>query len=246
MRRITACLGMALLLAACTTPVGVPLAGGVASSLVASPPVQPSVGATAVYRVINAYSGQAQGEIRYRVDQADAARVVVAVTTNSPYAGFLPHSEIYTAEGNWLRHPVVNHDYPTDYVFAPPYPAYPFPLDFGKSWSARVNATNTATGRAKNMLVYGKVAGGERVSTPAGTFDTIKIVRTVYAGDAEIFLSQTVITETDWYAPALGRTVRVERRSHWHDAGRSARRGDEPVRGDWSVHELVSYTPAIK
>jgi hypothetical protein len=67
----------------------------------------------------------------------------------------------------------------------------------------------------------------------------------VYAGDAEVFVTQTVITETDWYAPAIGRAVRLERRSHWYDAGRITRRGD-PMRGDWSVYELVSYTPAAK
>lgn len=246
MRRIPAVVSMALLLAACATPVGVPLADGVASKLVASPPAQPAVGATAIYRVINAYSGQAQGEIHYRVDQVGADRVMVSVTTNSAYAGS-PHPEVYTAEGNWLRHPVLNHDYPTDYLFAPPYPAYPFPLDVGKSWSSRVNATNPATGRAKGMRVDGEVAGGERVTTPAGTFDTIKIVRTVYAGDAEIFLSQTVITEIDWYAPALGRAVRIERRSRWADVGRTTRgMGGDWVRGDWSVYELVAYTPATR
>ena len=97
------------------------------------------------------------------------------------------------------------------------------------------------------MRVYGEVAGGERISTPAGTFDTIKIVRTVYAGDAEIFVSQTVTTEWEWFAPALGRAVRIERRSRWVDAGRTTRgAGGGWVRGDWSVRELVAYTPAIK
>ena len=251
MRPILVCLGIGLLLAGCATQVGVPLGGGVARILVASPPALPAAGATAVYRVINAYNGEAQGEIQYRVDQVGAGQVVVAVTTNSAYAG-LPHTEVYTAEGSWLRHPVVNHDHPTDYDFAPPYPAYPFPLDFGKSWSLRVNATNPATGRVNSVRVDGQVAGGERVNTPAGTFDTIKIVRTVYAGDFEIFLKETIISEIDWYAPALGRAVRTERKSGWFDAGRASEGGgifggnDGWVRGDWSVYELVSYTPAVK
>ena len=243
MRRTAAWLGMGLLLAACATPVGVPLADGVASALVASRPTLPTVGATAAYRVINGYDGEAKGEIRYRVDHVGADRVVVSVTASSPQAG-LPHTGEYTAEGNWLHHPILNHDYPADHLFAPPYPAYAFPLDIGKSWSLRINATNLASGRARNLRVDGEVAGGERISTPAGTFDTIKIVRTVYAGDAEVFKTQTVTTETEWYAPALGRAVRVERRSRWYDAGLSGRRGDNAIRGDWSVHELVGYTPA--
>lgn len=242
-----ACLGIGLLLAGCATQVGVPIGGAVASVLVALRPALPAAGDTAVYRVINAYSGEVQGEIRYHVDRVDAGQVVVAVTTNSAYAG-LPHTEVYTAEGNWLRHPVVNHDWPTDYDFAPPYPAYPFPLDFGKSWSLRVNATNPATGRVNSVRVDGQVAGGERVTTPAGTFDTIKILRTVYAGDYETFVKETIITEIDWYAPALGRAVRTDRNSRWIDAGRASGRGlfGSESRGDWTVYELVSYTPTAK
>lgn len=239
-RRILTCMGMALLTAGCAAEVGVPLAEGVAAKMVASPPALPAVGATAVYRVVNGYNGDELGQLRYRVDHAGGDWVVVAVTANSPYLGF-SHREEYTAEGNWLHHPILNHDYPTDYRFAPPYPAYAFPLDIGKSWSSQVSATNVATGKAKSMRVYGKVAGGARISTPAGTFDTIRIVRTVYAGDAEVFITQTVTTETDWYAPSIGRAVRIERRSRWYDAGRGARWGANAVQGDWNVLELVGY-----
>lgn len=251
MRRVFAYLGITLLLAGCATPVGTPIVGTAASVLVATPPALPAVGDTAVYRVINAYNGEVQGEIQYRVDTVDAGRVVVNVNPTTAYAG-LPHTAVYTAEGNWLHHPVVNHDRPTDYDFAPPYPAYPFPLDFGKSWSQRVNATNPATGRVNSVRVDGRVAGGERVTTPGGTFDTIKVVRIVYAGDFDGFLKETIISEIDWYAPALSRAVRSERNSTWFDASRaSGRRGifggnDGWFRGDWNVYELVSYTPAAK
>jgi hypothetical protein len=67
----------------------------------------------------------------------------------------------------------------------------------------------------------------------------------VYAGDAETFLSQTVISETDWYAPALGRSVRIETKSRWADTGRTTKGlGGNWVRGDWNVYELVRYSPA--
>lgn len=252
MWRILACMSMAALLAACATPAGTPLDAAAASLLISSPPLPPVPGDTAVYRVINAYSGETQGEIRYRVDRVDARRVVVEVNTTSAYAG-PSHTAVYTAEGNWLRHPVVNHDQPTEYEFAPPFPAYPFPLDFGKSWSISVRATNPANGRVNRVRVDGHVAGGERVTTPGGTFDTLKIVRTIYAGDDDVFRKETVITEIDWYAPVLGRAVRSERKSGWFDAGRLSEGGgvffnlnDGWVRGDWSVRELIRYLPAGK
>jgi hypothetical protein len=117
------------------------------------------------------------------------------------------------------------------------------PLDSGKSWSTRVSATNPASGRRTSVRVDGDVLGTERITTPAGAFDTIKITRKVYAGDWETFTMETNIVETDWYAPALGRPVRTERNSSYMDQQRCGKPAGActPVRGDWFVFELVKY-----
>jgi len=91
------------------------------------------------------------------------------------------------------------------------------------------------------VRVDGNVLGSERVTVPAGAFDTFKIRRRIYAGDFDGPRSQTNITETEWYAPALGRAVRLERNSEFMDQNRCS---DEmssctPVRGDWFLFELV-------
>jgi len=241
-RALTALL-LALLSGGCAAPVGHSLDGPVTRALIETRPATPAAGDIAVYRVINAYNGEVRGEIRYRVDKVESASVVVSVSASSPYLG-VPPTEVYTMEGNWLRHPVVNHDRPTDYDFAPPYPAYPFPLDIGKSWSMRVNATNPMTGQIRSVRVDGQVLGAERISTPAGTFDTIKIRRLVYAGDWEGPLRETQILQLDWYAPALGRSVRAESNSQWMDLSRCSRSGCAVFRGDWDVLELVSHSAA--
>ena len=239
-----------LLLAGCAAPGSTPYSVPLASPLV-GPPAQPArAGDTFVYQMRNAYNGELRGDVQYRVDKTDGDRAIVAVTTNSPYAG-LPHTEIYTIDGNWLRHPLVNHNQVVDYDFAPLFPAYPFPLEPGKTWSMRVNATNPLTGRMHSVRVDGAVLGGERITTPAGTFDAVKIRRRIYAGDWEGFLQETNIVELDWYAPALGRPVRVEINSSWLDTSRSPGgggifgggilRSNQLMRGDWSVFELVSY-----
>jgi hypothetical protein len=177
-----------------------------------------AVGDTFIYRVVNGYSHEARGNIQYHIDKVDADRLMVSFTTDIPGFG-TPHAEVYTSDGNWLRHPVTNHDAPTEYEFSPPYPAYVFPLEAGKSWSLRVTATNPATGKHSSVRVDGEVLGSERISTPAGTFDTIKVKRSIYAGDAEYFRGETNISETDWYAPALGRAVRSESESAFRDPG---------------------------
>ena len=205
----------------------------------------PAAGDTFVYRVINGYNNEARGQIRYRIDKVDADRIVVLVTTDNPALG-PARTEVYTKEGNWLRHPVINHDQPVEYEFAQAYPAYVLPLDSGNSWSMRVNATDPASGRRNSVRVDGAVLGSERISTPAGVFDTIKVRRRVYAGDWDGFRFETNITETDWYAPALGRAARMESNSSYMHPERC---GDQlsactPIRGDWHVFELLEASTA--
>ena len=200
----------------------------------------PAAGDSWSYRVVNRYNGEVRGNIQYRVDKVDADRVAVAVTSDLPALG-LPSTEIYTADGRWIRHALINHDQPVVYDFQQPYPAYDFPLAAGKTWSSRVNAVNPANGRQARVRVDGDVLGSERVTVPAGAFDTFKIRRRIYAGDFDGPRSQTNITETEWYAPALGRAVRLERNSGFMDQNRCS---DEmsactPVRGDWLLFELV-------
>ena len=201
----------------------------------------PAAGDTYVYRLLNGYSNEPGGQLSYRVDKIDAGRVMMAVTPDTAGIG-AARTEIYTNDGNWLRHTVVNHDQPTEYDFASPYPAYQFPLEAGKSWSLRVDATNPASGQRASVRVDAEVMGSERIRVPAGEFDTIKVRRMVYAGDAESFRKETSIQEIDWYAPALGRAVRTASTSIYRDASRS--RCCQFIRGDWDIYELVALPPA--
>ena len=200
----------------------------------------PAAGDSWAYSVANGYNREILGRLEYRVESVAAERVTVALTTNVALLG-RPRSEVYTLDGNWLRHALINHDQPVEYEFAKPYPAYVFPLDIGKSWSVRVPATNSATGKRVSVRVDGDVLGTERITVPAGAFDTIKLRRRIYAGDWDGRRAETNITEIEWYAPALGRAVRADTKSDYWDPQRCT---DEmsactPVRGDWHVFELV-------
>lgn len=218
-----------------------------AAVVAAAAAAAPATGDTWAYRVANGYNHEVQGKIQYRVEKVDADRVAVAVTTDVGALGST-RTEVYTPDGNWLRHVVINHDHPVEYEFSRPYPAYVFPLDSGKSWSLRINATNTATGKRASVRVDGAVLGTERITVPAGTFDTIKVRRRIYAGDWDGARAETQITETDWYAPALGRAVRIDSNSNYMDQGRCS---DEmsactPVRGNWHIFELAEAGSAAR
>ncbi len=219
-----------LLLAAAAAP------GAIAAS---------AAGDSWAYRVINGYNNEVRGNIRYRIDKVEADRVVVAFTNDAVLLG-QPRTELYTPDGNWLRHPLINHDRAVEYEFAQPYPAYMFPLDTGKSWSMRVNAYNPANGKRASVRVDAEVLGTERITVPAGTFDTIKVRRRIYAGDWEGARAETNITEIEWYAPTPGRAIRTDSNSNYMDQDRCS---DEmsacmPVRGDWHIFELVEASAA--
>lgn len=230
--------GLVLLLAGCQAAPVPPLTNPFAQT--DAPRL--AIGDTWVYRISNGYNNEVRGQIRYQVEKVDAGRSVVSATPDNPYLGS-SHTEVYTKEGNWLRRPLTNHDQPVEYEFATAYPAYVFPFEPGQSWSMRVNATNPATGQRNSVRVDGEVLGAERIRVPAGEFDTIKIGRRVYAGDWDFFLHETHIDEIDWYAPALGRPVRMESKSVWQDLSRCDRRGCSWFRGDWNVYELAAFNP---
>ena len=221
----------------------VPLAAaGAAVLMLALGPVAgaagPSPGDTYVYRLVNGYNQQARGHIEYRVDKIDASGVTVTVTPDSSSAGTV-RTETYTKEGNWLRHPLESHGSKVTYKFATAYPAYVFPLDPGQAWSVRINATVLGEKTARSVRVDGKVLRTERIRVPAGEFDTVKIRRLVYPGDPNFDQMETQVIEFEWYAPALGRAVRTERRSEWIEPNRCGIASPCDFHGDWDVLELV-------
>ncbi len=220
---------------------------GLASWVVASAAsgAAPSAGDRWVYRVLNGYNQEVRGKLEYRADKVEADRVAVTVSPDSAALGS-PRTELYGPGGAWLKHALINHDQYVDYEFVQPYPAYDYPLETGKSWSTRVNAINSSTRKRVSVRVDGEVVGAERITVPAGAFDTLKIKRRIYAGDFEGSKAETAITETEWYAPALGRAVRLESNSGYMDQGRCSEdmSACRPVRGDWNIAELAETAAA--
>lgn len=73
----------------------------------------------------------------------------------------------------------------------------------------------------------------------AGEFDTVKIRRLVYPGDPNFDQMETQIIEVEWYALALKRAVRIERRSEWIEPARCGMSAPCDFHGDWDVLELT-------
>ena len=87
---------------------------------------------------------------------------------------------------------------------------YAFPLQAGKTWSASADKMLFSNGKHGKFTLKGEVSGAEKITVPAGTFDTLKIVLHIDAvsTDEDANIGNTV--ETIWYAPAVKRYVKYQ------------------------------------
>ena len=192
------------------------------------------------YRVYDVYTKIDHGLYRYEVKQADANRVVVDVTHDGQVAG----TRVYAPGWNGIDERLPN--VPDQLHFNPPFPAYQYPLEPGKTWYTVVNATNPVTKATYRVHTRAKVVGWERIRVPAGEFDALRVQREVFAGNSTAVKTQEEIRETDWYVPALQMAAITESSSQHFDnsMGGGDGGGEYPlrIRGDWLRGELVRYS----
>lgn len=125
--------------------------------------------------------------------------------------------------------------------FDPPLVRFRFPLTPGERWNQRLrDLDGPPTAPFGPLIRFVTVGGWEEVTTPAGTFDAIRL-RVIMTLDDETFWRwPTQANHLVWYAPAVGGVVREQRRSEWRDKGAQDAVGFHP--GQNGTVELVSYT----
>jgi hypothetical protein len=146
----------AALLAACAT-----LDPGVAWNI---PPAGSS------WQVAQQNTGSYGKDVTFQVSRGETTwQGQQAVTlTNSASGGTI----MVTPDGKWMA--FVGRDGKTAATFDPPI-GYVYPLKVGKTWSTQHKMT-LANGTVNNMTFACKVEDREKVTVPAGTFDTFRIV----------------------------------------------------------------------
>ena len=236
-----------LVLAGCATPLPQTPPAGVTAE-VQAPRIQ--AGTQWTYRVRDGFTDLPRPTEHYRVTEVAGDRVVVTVSRER----INDELEFYDRQWNWLQHRATNLQ---PFVYSPPYPAFAFPLVAGRTWSARLMATDPVTGQRFPLTVDGSVLGWERVKVPAGEFDTLKVRRVVFLQYYESNVrGRSEIVETEWYAPALNVTVRREASARYLSFHAESESGFLRVRGmggdggggprivpdDWLIYELTEYS----
>lgn len=118
---------------------------------------------------------------------------------------------LLNADGQWLRQispagrPAVSFDPPI---------GYRWPLEVGRTWTQRYQATNHLAQQTVAFDTTWTVEAAETIEVPAGSFATLRIRFTDSLGSQDVY----------WYSPKLGLTVKQNlRRSERHPAGPGTR-----------------------
>ncbi len=126
--------------------------------------------------------------------------------------------------------------------FAVPLERYRFPLYAGEIWNQWVDNYNETTRKSGQINRYVRVSGWEKVTTPAGTFDAIRMRVLMHLDDGDAWRWPTQCNYVIWYAPAVGAAVREEKDAEYYEKG-DDRGGGSAVRTQHTVLELVAWSP---
>lgn len=138
-------------------------------------------------------------------------RIVTALGNDRIEATENGSPAIYTAEWNPLETP--------DSRFEPASRAFKFPLAVGDKWRHEGKTLNKATGSDGRSQYEVKVVSQEKITVPAGSFDTYKLVMEGYFTVHNMGNSRSFpFSRTYWYAPSAKASVKIENdapRNNW-------------------------------
>lgn len=195
------------------------------------------VGDRWVYRVRSGYRMPLIYEETQTVTAIDSGGITVAIAGRGPEvafdrierwpsAGRVTQGALFDIETRRFREPLVRYD---------------FPLWPGKRWSRFVDNYNVLTQKEGRINRYVRVEGHERITTPAGTFDAIRMQVIMRLDDDEFWRWPTDCMYTIWYAFEAKASVREVRRADYLEKGSGQHAARLPAQN--ALIELVSFTP---
>lgn len=194
------------------------------------------VGDRWVYRGEDGFRVQVVWDETHEITAVGPDGITVRVTLKGPTVD-IERTEKWSAPGIVLVGAVYEAETTR---FDPALIRYQYPLTPGASWNQRIRNIDQPPNPFGPITRHVSVGGYERVVTPAGTFDAIRMRVIMQLDDETFWRFPTQCNFLVWYAPAVGAMVREERRSHFRDKG-----GNDPASfhpGQNALLQLVSST----
>jgi len=193
------------------------------------------VGDTWIYRAADGYRLPVVWDETHEVVSVGADGIALRVTQRGPQVDSV-RTERLTAPGVVAVGAVYDDE---TRVFDPPLTRYRFPLTPGATWRQTAANFNESLGKDDPLLYYATVGGWENVTTPAGSFDAIRLRMFMQLNLDDPFRWPTQCNYLLWWAPAVGATVRETRYATYREKGDG--RTAAEFRSQNTVLELVSY-----
>ena len=231
---LAACMTFAVL-AGCTVPAVSP--GGSEGPPAAAPTVK--VGDRWVYSGKDGYRVAITWQETHEVTAVGADGITVVVTGKGNTGDFR-RTESWAAPGVVRIGAVYESE--TD-RFDPPLIRFKYPLTPGETWSQSVRNLDHPPGPYGPIQRQVTIGGYESVTTPAGTFNALKMRIFMQLDDETFWRYPTQCNYLLWYAPAVNGWVKQEQRSYYRN--KDVNTGGM-VPGQYATIELVSYTPAAR
>jgi DUF3108-like len=226
--------GALAVLAGCASPPGT---GGTAGPPVAAPTLK--VGDRWVYRGKDGYRVPVLWEETHEIVAIAPQGITVRIAGKGNTVDF-QRTETWTAPGVVTVGAVYESE--TD-RFDPALVRWKYPMATGDTWNQTLRDLNKPPGPYGGIRRQVSVGGYESVTTPAGTFDAIKLRIFMQLDDETFWRYPTQCNYLVWYAPAVGAMVREEQRSHYREK-EGIDSGTVP--GQFATIELVSFTPGAR
>jgi hypothetical protein len=175
------------------------------------------------YNMTDGFTNDVQGITNYRVVEVTDKEITVKIESNS---GAKSSSSIMYFDRSWnmLDNGSVKWEPSASMVF--------FPATIGQEKRTETRSTNVRTGHAESCLVISKAAAKEKVTVPAGEFDTIRFDTEAECRSGEADGTVFQHSYTYWWSPSVNRFVK-----HIYAGSANGR-----VRSK-SGMELVEYVP---
>jgi hypothetical protein len=230
---IAATLAVSLVAASCATPTG---SAGDPATAVAAPTYR--VGDRWIYRVRDGFGIPTLYEETYTVASIDSDGTTVRVSIKGPKET-LERTEKWRTPGKMTQGALFDIE---TRRFREPVERYRFPLQAGASWSQFVDNYNELTRKEGRINHYVRVGRQESITTPAGTFDAVRLQVFMRLDDDEFWRDGTDCNYMIWYAPAVKAAIREVRRADYQMKF-SGDDGPTRVPAQYAIVELVSFTP---
>lgn len=207
--------------------------GGSAGPPAAAPTYR--VGDRWVYRAQDGFRDPVTWEEAQEIVAVDPAGIAARITQIGPTVDSV-RTETWAAPGIVTVGAIFDNEIRR---FATPLKRYDFPLIPGATWNQWVVNFNETARRQGQINRYVSVRGWDRIATPAGTFDALRLRVFMHLDDEEFWRYATACNYEIWYAPAVGASVREVKLAEYLE------RGDLEsmfrIRSQNAVLELVSY-----